>query len=56
MNAFIRASTLAGSVGIVGTYWKDGSRKAEAGDVESTAEKGSLPDLASDTDRFVEGF
>lgn len=50
----MRASTLAASVGIVGTYWKEGSKKAEAGDVASTVEKCSLPDLAVGMDRFVD--
>lgn len=34
MKAFIRASTLGVSVGIVGMYWNDGRRNADADGVE----------------------
>ena len=55
MNDFTRASTPWGSVGIVGTYWKDGSRNADAGGVGSGGCGDALPpDLAIGTERCVE--
>lgn len=55
MKALTSASTLGESVGIVGMYWKDGRRKADAGGV--CAEEGvgsSLPDLVIGIDRLVD--
>lgn len=55
MKAFRKASTLDESVGTVGTYWNDGSRKADAGSVGSAEGAGSpLPDLATGTDLLVD--
>ena len=52
MKALIRASTLDESVGIVGTYWNDGSRNADTGGVDSVGCGGSsVPDLALGIDR-----
>ena len=55
MKALIRASTLAESVGIVGMYWKDGNRKADAGGIVSDVGSCSLlPDLVVGMDRLVD--
>ena len=55
MKALVRSSTLDESVGMVGMYWKDGSRKAEADGVDSgIIDISLLPDLAIDSAGCVE--
>lgn len=55
MKAFTSCSTEPASVGIVGMYLNDGSRKAEAGgDGSDVLAELGLPDFATGTERFAD--